>query len=56
MQVIVWPSVRDAPPKELLRSRQLAVLGHWQRMGEACSLIAKRLKDLTPLLGELETE
>lgn len=55
VQVIVWPSVREAQPKELLHSRLLAVHGHWQRLGEACSLIAKRLEDLTSLLGKLET-
>ena len=55
VQVIVWPSVRDEQRKELLRSRLLAVHGKWQRQGDACSLIAGRLEDLTPLLGELET-
>jgi error-prone DNA polymerase len=55
IQVIVWPSVRDAQPKELLQSRLLAVHGRWQRQGDACSLIAKRFEDLTPLLGKLET-
>ncbi|WP_077034465.1 error-prone DNA polymerase [Pelomonas sp. KK5] len=55
VQVIVWPSVRDAQRKELLRSRLLVVHGTWQRQGDSCSLIAGRLEDLTPLLGELET-
>lgn len=55
VQVIVWPSVRQEQTSELTRSRLLAVRGHWQRQGDACSLIAKRLEDLTPLLGELET-
>ncbi|RCW66880.1 OB-fold nucleic acid binding protein [Pseudorhodoferax soli] len=55
VQVIVWPSVRDAQPKELLRSRLLAVHGQWQRAGDACSLIARKLEDLTPMLGDLET-
>ena len=55
LQVIVWPSVRDAQRKELLQSRLMAVHGRWQRDGDACSLIAGRLQDLTPLLGELET-
>ena len=55
VQVIVWRSVRDAQRSELLRSRLLAVHGKWQREGDACSLIAGRLEDLTPMLSELET-
>ena len=55
VQVIVWPSVRDEQTKELMRSRLMAVKGRWQREGEACSLIAAELEDLTPLLGQLET-
>jgi error-prone DNA polymerase len=55
VQVIVWPSVKEDQPRELLQSRLLGVRGRWQRQGDACSLIAKRLEDLTPLLGELET-
>ncbi|MDY0748078.1 OB-fold nucleic acid binding domain-containing protein [Paucibacter sp. R3-3] len=55
VQVIIWPSVRDAQRKELLHSRLIAVHGIWQRQDEACSMIAGRLEDLTPLLGELET-
>ncbi|CAM4130652.1 error-prone DNA polymerase [Roseateles saccharophilus] len=55
VQVIIWPSVRDEFSKALYRSRMLCVEGSWQREGDACSLIAKRLEDLTPLLGDLET-
>ncbi|NCT81636.1 MAG: error-prone DNA polymerase [Comamonadaceae bacterium] len=55
VQVIVWPSVKEDQHRELLQSRLLGVQGRWQRQGDACSLIAKRLEDLTPLLGELET-
>lgn len=55
VQVIFWPRVRDTQRKELLRSRLIAVHGTWQRQDEACSLIAGRLEDLSPLLGELET-
>jgi error-prone DNA polymerase len=42
VQVIVWPSVRDAQRKELLHSRLLAVYGTWQRAGELRSLVAGR--------------
>lgn len=55
VQVIVWPSVKELQRKVLLSSRLLAVQGIWQRQGNACSLIARKLEDLTPLLGELET-
>ena len=55
VQVIVWPKLRERQGRELLRSRLLAVHGTWQRQGQACSLIAGRLEDLTPMLGELET-
>jgi error-prone DNA polymerase len=52
VNVIVWKSLRQ----ELLHSRLLAVYGVWQREGEVRHLIAKRLHDLTPLLGRLATE
>jgi error-prone DNA polymerase len=55
VQVIVWPSVKEAQRKELMGARLLAVNGRWQRQGDACSLIAEQLEDLTPLLGALET-
>lgn len=55
VQVIVWPNVRDKQSREWLRARLLAVYGRWQRQGDACSLVAQRAEDLTPLLGELET-
>ena len=44
---------------ELMRARLLAVYGVWQRDdetgGQVRHLVAKRLKDLTPWLGELDT-
>jgi error-prone DNA polymerase len=55
IQVIVWKSLREQQRPEVLRSRLLAVYGTWQRDGDAMSLIAGRLMDLTPLLGELPT-
>lgn len=54
VQVIVWPDESEAQPKELMLTRLMVVNGRWQGEGDACSLIAKRLEDLTPLLGELE--
>ena len=49
---------------KVLRSRLLAVYGTWQRdveertgkPGEVRHLIAKHLRDLTPLQGELATQ
>jgi error-prone DNA polymerase len=55
VQVIVWRRLRERFRQALLRSRLLAVHGHWQREGEVCNLIAGHLEDLTPLLGQLVT-
>lgn len=59
VNVIVWKALKDRQRSELLRSRLLAVYGVWQRDvesgGEVCHLIARHLKDLTPLLGGLTT-
>jgi error-prone DNA polymerase len=55
IQVIVWKSLREQQRPEVLRARLLAVYGTWQRNGDAMSLIAGKLMDLTPLLGELAT-
>ena len=60
VNVIVWKSLQDRQRAELLRSRLLAVYGVWQRDeesgGEVRHLIARHLKDLTPLLGQLTTQ
>ena len=59
VNVIVWKSVRmdEAQRNALLRSELLAVEGEWQRAedggGHVRHLIARRLHDLTPLLGRL---
>lgn len=55
VQVIVWKSLREKQRPEVLRARLMAVYGTWQREGDAKSLIAGRLEDLTPLLGKLAT-
>lgn len=59
VNVIVWKSLREQQRNELLYSRLMAVYGVWQRDaetgGEVRHLIAKRLRDLTPLLGGLST-
>jgi error-prone DNA polymerase len=57
VNVIVWPRVREQQREALLKSRLLAVWGTWQRDedsgGEVRHLVARRLQDLTPLLGRL---
>jgi error-prone DNA polymerase len=57
VNVIVWKAVKDQFREVLYRARLMAVLGVWQRDegGEVCHVVAKRLIDLTPLLGELST-
>ena len=60
VNVIVWKSLREQQRGELLHARLMAVYGVWQRDvesgGEVRHLIAKRLVDLTPLLGGLATQ
>jgi error-prone DNA polymerase len=57
VNVIVWKSLREQQRDDLLKSRLLAVEGTWQRDidsgGQVRHLVARRLKDLTPLLGRL---
>jgi error-prone DNA polymerase len=57
VNVIVWKRVREEQRDPLVRSRLLAVHGHWQKDagsgGRVCHLVADRLEDLTPLLGRL---
>ncbi|MFZ4478369.1 MAG: error-prone DNA polymerase, partial [Rhodoferax sp.] len=60
VNVIVWKALKERQRSELIRSRLLAVYGVWQRDvesgGTVCHLIARRLRDLTPLLGGLTTQ
>ena len=59
VNVIVWKSVRidEQQRNALLRAELLAVEGEWQRAedggGHVRHLIARRMHDLTPLLGRL---
>jgi error-prone DNA polymerase len=53
VQVIVWRSVREEQERELLKSRLLAVEGTWQSRDGVTALVAKKLRDLTPMLGQL---
>ncbi len=59
VNVIAWKAVKERFRQEVYQSRLLAVYGVWQRDedsgGEVRHVIAKRLVDLTPLLGALST-
>ena len=55
INVIVWRAVRDEQRADFLQSRLLAVDGVWQRQGEVQHLVARRLLNMTPLLGRLAT-
>ncbi len=59
VNVIVWKDVKERFRQELYHARLLAVYGVWQRDehsgGEVRHVVAKRLVDLTPLLGDLRT-
>jgi error-prone DNA polymerase len=59
VNVIVWKALKQRQRSKLLHARLLAVHGTWQRDedsgGQVCHLVATRLRDLTPLLGDLTT-
>ena len=57
VNVIVWKAVKEQFREVLYRARLMAVYGIWQRDegGEVRHVVAKRLVDLTPMLGELST-
>ena len=64
INVIVWKSLRESQRAEVMHARLLAVYGVWQRSeeegtakgyGAVRNLVARRLEDLTPLLGRLGT-
>jgi error-prone DNA polymerase len=56
INVVVWRDLAERQRRELLGARLLAVYGVLERQGEVAHLIAGRLKDLTPLLGNLVTQ
>ena len=57
VNVIVWKAVKEQFREVVYRARLMAVYGVWQRDegGEVRHVVAKRLVDLTHLLGELST-
>jgi error-prone DNA polymerase len=56
VNVIVWPSLVEEQRREVLRAPLLGVYGVWQREGEVRHLVAKRLVDMSALLGRLGTQ
>jgi error-prone DNA polymerase len=55
VNLIVWNQLAERQRRELLASRLLAVQGEVQREGRVVHVLARRLEDLTPLLGRLAT-
>jgi len=55
VNVIVWKSLVEQQRKEVLGAALLGVYGIWQRQGEVRHLVAKRLVDMSKLLGRLDT-
>ena len=51
--VIVWRDVGDRQRRELLGAKLLAVFGKVEREGQVVHVLAGRLADLSPLLGDL---
>ncbi|HVO88308.1 MAG TPA: error-prone DNA polymerase [Casimicrobiaceae bacterium] len=55
INIIVWRDVGDRQRRELLGARLMAVYGKVEREGSVVHIVAGRLVDMTPLLGELPT-
>jgi error-prone DNA polymerase len=53
--VIVWRDVGERQRRELLGAKLLAVFGKVEREGQVVHVLAGRLADLSPLLGDLQT-
>ena len=55
VNVVVWPALAEGQRRELHAAALLGVYGIWQRSGQVSHLVAKRLVDLSPWLGRLQT-
>ncbi|HZV64311.1 MAG TPA: OB-fold nucleic acid binding domain-containing protein, partial [Telluria sp.] len=55
VNVIVWPKLVEQQRREVLNAPLLGVYGVWQHEGGVRHLVAKRLVDLSALLGRLDT-
>ena len=56
VNLIVWKRVAEEQRAALLESRLLEVYGRVQRQGDVLHVVARRLVDLSGLLGELVVE
>jgi error-prone DNA polymerase len=55
INVIVWRQVAEEHRRQLLESQLLGVEGQWQMVDGTCHVVARRLLDLSSLLGGLDT-
>jgi len=55
VNVIIWPSLVEQQRREVLSAPLLGVYGVWQQEGIVRHLVAKRLVDMSHLLGRLPT-
>ncbi|WP_156414372.1 error-prone DNA polymerase [Bordetella sp. N] len=55
VNAVIRPELIENQRKELLGASLLGIYGVWQSVNQVRHLIASRLVDLTPLLGELNT-
>ena len=55
VNLVVWNDLAERQRRELLGARLLEVAGEVQREGRVVHVLARRLSDLTPLLGRLAT-
>jgi hypothetical protein len=53
--VVVWRKIAELQHRVLLESQLLAVDGQWEVQDGVCHLIAHHLRDLSHLLGSLDT-
>jgi error-prone DNA polymerase len=55
VNLVVWNDLAERQRRELLGARLLEVTGEVQKQGLVVHILARRLGDLTPLLGRLAT-
>ena len=56
VNVICWPNLVEQQRRELMGAKLLGVYGVWQSERNVRHLVAKRLVDLSHMLGELDTK
>lgn len=54
VNVIVWNDMAEQYRIILRGAQIMGVFGVWQKQGEVCNLLAKRLVDYTPMLAEIK--